>query len=264
MKNKPAFKMIIPLLGLIAASIACKIPDVRDMVEEAITEKCTPVDRATYERAAAELSRTPQTPNFPESAVYEVCTNMDDEQGGYTSIRMTNDYPPGENAATEGSGTLPKDADSTKGDKEQNESEQIRSFPAGTYAGKFPGNFPEYYQVTNEINLIVSENGSLSGSAILKSSYTMTHNTSSGGQCTSYHEFSTSYAVSGQVKDAWTKTARVDKTLNEITDRSNCGRENTRRDETCTCEASAEIKDGVLTITCGYSVDCGAYLTAAK
>ena len=74
---------------------------------------------------------------------------MDDDQSGYTSIRMTNDYPPGENAAAEGSGTLSNDADSVKAEKEQKEIEQPRSFPAGAYSGKFPGRFPDYYQVTN-------------------------------------------------------------------------------------------------------------------
>ena len=119
MKIKPSFKMIFPFLALAAASIACNIPDVRDMVEEAYVESCTPVDRATYERAAAELGRTPQTPNFPESAVYEVCTNMDDDQSGYTSIRITNDSPPGENVPAEGketsSGSEGTDAQFNKG-----------------------------------------------------------------------------------------------------------------------------------------------------
>ena len=169
---------------------------------------------------------------------------------------MTDGYGPDENAAAEGSGTLLEDADSTKAEKEQKEIEQPRSFPAGAYSGKFPGKFPEDYQLTNEVNLVVSENGALSGSAILKYSYTRTHNTATGGQCTSYHEFSTSYEVTGQVVDAWTKSAQVDVTVYELVDNSNCGRENIRRDEACSCQASAEIKYGLLTVTCGTGSDC--------
>ena len=48
-KRNPALIFFIPLLTLVAASIACQIPHVRDMVEEAFMEKCHPADRATDE-----------------------------------------------------------------------------------------------------------------------------------------------------------------------------------------------------------------------
>ena len=264
MNTKPSFKMIIPIFVLVAASMACNILHVQDMVHEAFLEKCYDTDRATYARAAAKLGLTVETPNYPEGAFYEVCYIGKDDDENITSARMTDGYGPDENAPAENSGTVSGAEGSTPDENEQNESEQTRSIPAGTYTGKFPGDMGAFDQVTNEINLVVSGNGAVSGSAILNTINEEQHKTSSGGNCTYYYEFSKSFAVSGQVVDAWTKSVEVEVTTYEISDNSSCGGENKRRDETCTCEASAEIKDGILTITCGYSVDCGAYLTAAR
>jgi hypothetical protein len=91
-------KILINILALTAATLACNFSGVKDMVEEAIQEevyeKCAPVDRAEYERAAAELGIAPETPINPEYAVYEVCYINDNGHEVVRSIRMSEGYRP--------------------------------------------------------------------------------------------------------------------------------------------------------------------------
>lgn len=55
MKRPLVFSMLIPVLALAAAAMACNIEAVGQMVLEAYDETCYRVDRAEYERAATEL-----------------------------------------------------------------------------------------------------------------------------------------------------------------------------------------------------------------
>lgn len=88
MRNKPALKIEISLftLTVMLAILACNFP-------LGLYSECEEVDRATYEEAASMLGETPESPKYPEGAVYRVCYT--DNQ--LTSIRMTDGEKPDEN-----------------------------------------------------------------------------------------------------------------------------------------------------------------------
>ena len=76
------------ILALITASIACNYPDVVEVIGEEAMESCVTVGRSRYETVAAQLGQTPETPKYPESAVYEECYIEKD----VTSVRMSDGY----------------------------------------------------------------------------------------------------------------------------------------------------------------------------
>lgn len=250
--------MLIPVLALATAVMACSIEEVGRTAGEAYHEKCYKVDRPDYERAAAEVGQTPRTPKNPDLAIYEVCYYNDEDR--VTSVRMSEGYRPEE---SEPATSQPAEVKPTKDLAPQNSPARI--IPAGTYRGQFPWNANSISTlVENEITLVVSSSGEVSGEAQLKSNHTDSHNTSGGGKCTSYYESWTTYTLNGQVAGLDEKSITVGVARSEISDWSNCGRDINRREEACTCQASIRYDDELITITCGTGSDCGAYLTAKK
>ena len=118
MKKFPVQKIVKPLLITFIAilTIACNILGVKEAAEEAIFDKCYPVNRDLYEQAAAELGQVAKIPKYPDTAKYEVCYRNDGEE--VTSIRMTE-------------GSAPEDA----GDKNPPDNGGQNSTAAGTYKG---------------------------------------------------------------------------------------------------------------------------------
>jgi hypothetical protein len=78
------------ILVLMVVSIACNYPDAVEVIAEAAIEKCETVSRDSYEIAAKTLGQTPETPNDPASAVYEVCYQKNNPNP--VSVRMYGDY----------------------------------------------------------------------------------------------------------------------------------------------------------------------------
>ena len=158
------------------------------------------------------VGRNPQTPNFPENAVDEVCTNMDDDQSGYTSIRITNDYPPGENAPAEGeetsSGSEGTDANFIKEKEEENAEASPAleiplipgNIPVGIYIGSAnwtAGGWDEITQPNNsKVTISISEDGTVTGtiSQYIKQSFA-----NETENCSGYYEFSMSGSFNGQI-----------------------------------------------------------------
>lgn len=254
MKGSLVFSLFIPMLALTAAAMACSIGAVGETVREAYKEKCYKVDRAEYERAAAELGQAPKTPNYPELVTYEVCYRNDGDD--LSSVRMSEGYRPEE---SEPATSQPAEVKPTKDLAPPNS--PARTIPAGTYRGQIPWNASATTSklVENEITIVVSSSGQVSGEARFKY-----NNRSGGGKCTSYYEFWETYTLSGQVAGLDDKSITVEVALSEISDWSNCGRDIKRREETCTCPASIRYEEGMITVTCGTGSDCGAYLTVKK
>jgi len=254
MHKMPVFLRLLFVLALAAAVLACNIGV--EMVQEWLTETCNPVDRDRYERAAAELGQVPETPDYPEGAVYEVCFNNKFE---LTSVRMSEGYRP-----TEGEGA--NDGSQSNPDSNPDLSLPAGTVPAGTYTGQFIWG-PEYIYTLlgNEINISISPNGTVSGTALFHYNHSeerQARPSAGGGQCTYYYEFSEAYVVSGQIAGDYDQPVQVALTLFEISNNSTCGFDDKRRDESCTCQGMLTVRDGQLTITCGTGDPCGAYLTA--
>ncbi len=96
-------QITIILLLLISASIACNYPNAGEAIQEGVSERCFEIDRNTYERLASELGQTPETPKYPESAIYEACTHekvggfdLYGKEGEISSVRMSEGYRPEE------------------------------------------------------------------------------------------------------------------------------------------------------------------------
>ncbi len=151
--NKTRVHVLLFILCIIA--IACNLPAAAKVVREAFSEKCYPVSRIEYEKAAAELGRSPRTPRYPDSAVYYVC-GIEDPSFVITSVRMTDGTAPDE------------DNDNTEANvMDQNQ------IPAGSYQGKITntdmatrGLVEWKVQGTvesNEIIIHVSEDGTVTG-----------------------------------------------------------------------------------------------------
>jgi hypothetical protein len=136
-------KLSIFILSLIIASIACKHPDAVDAIVEAAVEDCSMVKRDVYELSAAQLGQTPETPEYPESAVYEVCF-IDRE---VSSVRMI-------------------DGNNT----EDEVSEENNNIPVGTYIYEVfvndeppPGGDDWEYELESEFTISVANDGTVTG-----------------------------------------------------------------------------------------------------
>ena len=138
------------LIVLMGASLACNFmsQDLIRLVAEAAMGNCYTVSREIYERSAAHLGQTPETPNYPESAVYEVC----EVQGQPSSIRMID----GKNAADE-------------------VSEGQKDIPVGTYISEVyanneppPGGDDWEYELESEFTITVAEDGTVTGFLIYR------------------------------------------------------------------------------------------------
>jgi hypothetical protein len=230
----------ISVLSIILASIACRFPDAVKTIAEAATEKCETVSRNVYETAAIELGQIPEIPDDPESAVYEVCYQMNNPKP--VSARMYGSDRSDDNGSTENVGN--------------------DSNPTGTYIGEFYFN-EEHSDITelmaNEININISITGIVSGSAILQFNNTYI----SADQCTHYTEKGYIYTISGQINGVDRETVAVHQSTYLITDHSPCG-EYKRSDNECSCEGLLTISDGELTIRCGNDSDCRVTLSANK
>lgn len=280
MNRPPVFSTVIFVLALTAAAMACSIGAVGETVREAYKEKCYKVDRAEYERAAAELGQAPKTPNYPELVTYEVCYRNDGDD--LSSVRMSEGYRPEESEpATSQPADVkptkdlaPPDSQATSQPADVKPTKDVappnspaRTIPAGTYRGQIPWNASATTSklVENEITIVVSSSGQVSGEARWKYNRTDLTNKSGGGKCTSSLEFLQTYTLSGQVAGVDERSITVEVDLFEFRDLSNCGRESRRREESWTCPAIISHHDGTLTVTCGrVTSGGGAYLTAKK
>jgi hypothetical protein len=73
-------------LFVIFVSFACRIPDAVQVIMDSATQKCETVSREIYEISARQIGQTPETPDDPESAVYEVCYSINNPNP--ISVRM--------------------------------------------------------------------------------------------------------------------------------------------------------------------------------
>jgi len=234
-KNILKIEKFRALLALIVVTLACNIPNVRNMVEEAFLERCYPVDRAEYERAATELGLTPETPKYPEGAVYEVCyIEKSRANDVLTSVRMIEGYRP-------------------------TEDEDANSSPAGTYIGDNLDIPPDWELVKGEFILYVAEDGTVSGSRI----YIIKKETV-GTTCVWRYENGHTSIINGYISGA-DGYVRVENDSYTISDASDCGGLNNHQTFESVCdEAQISISGDRLEINGGGSGDCGFVFTATK
>jgi hypothetical protein len=163
-------KMYVSFLALICASLACNIPNVErsviknsedeivdSIVDEAFNEDCIAVDRSEYERAVAILNREPESPKYPEGAIYETCYEYGSEglYDGLYDANMIDGPEPEKN--------------------EQVENNEINSIPAGTYIYEVfvddqppPGGDDWEYELESEFTIRVANDGTVKGNKIYK------------------------------------------------------------------------------------------------
>ncbi len=142
------FKIFFFLLVLFGASLACNYPDAVKVIVEAAVEKCVPVSRSEYESTAARLGHTPETPKYPESAIYQVCYVNNEA----STVRMTD----GNSTVDEGS-------------------EEKKNIPVGTYIYEMyvndeppPGGDNWEYEFESDFSIRVASDGTVTGFKIFK------------------------------------------------------------------------------------------------
>lgn len=254
MHSKPISLVLLLALLLAAVSLACNIGGVAGMVDEARKEVCKPVSRQLYEDYCFTLGQSPKAPERPEVATYEACFI----NGDVTSVRIVEGYRPEETQAGGDTPASPAAADPSG-------SKPASTIPAGVYKGEFPWNGKSINTlVRNEINIVISPSGAVSGAAFFQQNRSEPRKNADGVQCTYYYEFADTYVISGQIAGWLEQPVSVTVTTFEIFDHSNCGKDTRRRDESCSCQAELTVRDGELLLTCGTGDPCGAYLTATK
>ncbi len=227
-------KGILVFLVLISVSLACSIPDVKDLVEEEVFGKCYRVDQATYEDAARELGQTPKTPKYPEYAVFEACYAGEDRQDELVSVRMSEGYRP-------------------------TEAEGANSLIAGSYIGENLEVPPSWQLVKAEFIIDVGENGAVSGSRTF-----IVRDETVGPTCTWRWENGHNTIISGQISGA-AGFVTVKNDSYTISDGSNCGATNNHQTFESVCEkAQITITGDRLEITGDGSSDCGFVYKATK
>ncbi len=145
----------ILLVVFCAAAMACNLPNIKRLVEEAYYENCVPVSRVEYENAAAELGQSPAIARYPETAEYYVCY-VNDRSKVIASVRMTDSSAPAEIDDN----TAPDEA-------------ARNAIPSGSYKGKITdtematrGLMEWQVQGTvenNEVSIDVSDDGAVTG-----------------------------------------------------------------------------------------------------
>jgi hypothetical protein len=252
-------KKLLVLFALITVTLACNFSDLRDMVqEEAGFTKCRPVDRATYEWAAEYLGEVPETPKYPEGAVYKVCFANANGQGGITSIRMSDgkrtnegesDNPITSNQAESGNVTALTPADD----------EYVGSIPAGTYIGVNLEIPHDWELIEGEFIINIAADGTVSGSRIF-----IIKRESVSPTCTWRWENGHNTTISGHISGA-DGTVTVDNDSYTISDASNCGGLNNHQTFESVCDkAQITISGDLLIITGDGSDGCGFIFQAAK
>lgn len=146
MKQLPAVKLkwIIALIPFIIVSVACNFIDILNVGLSAFQERCTEVSRDRYVQLAGELGVTPQTPQYPESAVYEACY----QDSKVVKVRMSEGY-------------REENEDDEKIEKAENSDNSV----AGTYIGEIETP-PSWDRIQAEYVINVAEDGSVSGHKI--------------------------------------------------------------------------------------------------
>ncbi len=228
-------KKLLVLLALIVVTLACSIPFMQGELEEAVIEKCYPVDQAVYEKSARELGQIPKTAEYPEYAVYEVCyfgkKRTDDN---IISVRMSEGYRP-------------------------TEAEGINSLYAGTYIGENLEVPPDWELVEGEFILKVTEDGTVSGSRIYR-----IRKETVGTTCTWRWENGHTTNISGHISGA-DGFVTVENDSYTISDGSNCDATNNHQKFESVCEkAQITISGDQLQINGDGSSDCGFVYKATK
>lgn len=140
-------------LALLISALACNYPDAAQVFVSAALEECYSVNRERYENAAAELGQEPETPQYPETAGYEVCY-MDEQ---LASVRMSDGYGPDEEQAVAAEVEVAPEADAGAGT-----GTTIVS-AAGTYIGEELEIPPSWELVIQEFTIEIAEDGAVSG-----------------------------------------------------------------------------------------------------
>ena len=183
MNKSPVQKIqkTIFMLSIIFASIACRFPDAVKTIVESAVEDCSIVSRDVYEISAVQLGQTPETPKYPESAVYEVCfINRE-----VSSVRMSD----GNRSEDKDGGTIP--TGTYKGSIEDTEWNQ----EYGLYTPEVPGTIDE-----NEVIIHIAEDGTVTGSLKYMANGTiLMSDTSHGITCTVFNDRSYDGEASGQI-----------------------------------------------------------------
>ena len=133
-------KWYIALLPLLISSVACNVVDILNVGLSAFQERCTEVSREEYVFLAGELGVAPQTPQYPESAVYEACYNSE----RLKSVRISEGY---------------------RDEAEQEEEAvvvEIDHNVAGTYVGTIETP-PSYERLQAEYVINIAEDSTVSG-----------------------------------------------------------------------------------------------------
>lgn len=143
------------LVVFCVAVMACNLPNIKRLVEEAYYEYCVPVSRVEYENAAAELGKSPAIARYPDTAEYYVCY-VNDRSKVIASTRMTD-------------GTAPVEA----GDNAAPDEAERNAIPSGSYKGKITDTEMATrglieWQVqgsveNNEVSINVSDDGAVTG-----------------------------------------------------------------------------------------------------
>lgn len=218
------------LFALMIVMLACNLP----VIQDADSENCLPVDRETYERAAAELGQIPETPNYPEGAIYEICFGSEEEAEKIISVRVTESYRPAED-------------------------EDAKSGPAGTYIGENLETPPDWELVEAEFFINIAEDGTVSGSRIYK-----IRRESVGPTCTWRWENGHTTIISGHISGA-EGDVRVETDSYTLSDGSECGGSNNHETFESVCDqARITVSGDHLEILGDGSSDCGFVFKATK
>ena len=155
MKTLSISKIRITLffLALVGPILACQSP--------AFGSECEEVNRSLYEQEARVLGEVPETPEFPEGAVYKVCYT----DGQLTSVQMKDGKKPDEEDLT-----LP-DTDSGE-EKQDGEDDLIATYRGTSEIPSFQQEVLSYTIDENQTTLYVYESGKVTGEQVVIISYT--------------------------------------------------------------------------------------------
>ena len=139
-------------LALVGPILACQSPS--------IGSECEEVDRSFYEQEARVLGEVPETPEFPEGAVYKVCYT----DGELTSVQMKDGNKPDEDESADDS--------IIEGEKSDEEDTLVATYIGTTELPPFQQEILSYTVDENQTVLNVYEDGKVIGEQVLIISYT--------------------------------------------------------------------------------------------